>query len=161
MFQEQIAGHIIIIENTITQLLLPRLEIGESPVVCLFMLYHFIIWRLASLTLNIYSGPLQLCRKFKTSPRKVLPTHITPDSLDYSRLTMGTTNHSSGALSLARVTSSCQWITYNCSSFDLDEKLILIKMPSPEHSSATSAMNDASSFVLMGLHQPLPALLFY
>ncbi|CAI7629982.1 unnamed protein product [Penicillium palitans] len=31
----------------------------------------------------------------------------------------------------------------NCSSFDLDEELILIKMPSPEHSSAITAVDHA------------------
>ncbi|KAJ5836187.1 hypothetical protein N7447_002213 [Penicillium robsamsonii] len=48
-------------------------------------------------------------------------------------------------------------LTKNCSSFDLDEELILIKMPSPEHSTALAAMDDAITAALlpMGLFRHL------
>ncbi|KAJ5196061.1 hypothetical protein N7449_006540 [Penicillium cf. viridicatum] len=40
-------------------------------------------------------------------------------------------------------------LSKNCSSFDLDEELILIKMPSPEHSSAIGAVDDAITAALL------------
>ncbi|KAJ5686599.1 hypothetical protein N7536_009218 [Penicillium majusculum] len=45
----------------------------------------------------------------------------------------------------------------NCSSFDLDEELILIKMPSPEHSAAISAVDHAimAALLPMGLFDSL------
>ncbi|KAJ5382338.1 hypothetical protein N7517_000249 [Penicillium concentricum] len=44
-------------------------------------------------------------------------------------------------------------LTRNCSSFDLDEQLVLIKMPSFEHSSASGAVDDAITATIspMGL----------
>lgn len=48
-------------------------------------------------------------------------------------------------------------LTKNCSSFDLDEELILIKMPSPEHSSAIAAVDHAimAAILPMGLFDSL------
>lgn len=60
--------------------------------------------------MDIYSGPVQLCRKLKASPSP------------YIQLLL----------------------------FDLDDQLILIKMPSPEHSTAISAVDDASSVGFKG-----------
>ncbi|KAJ9490257.1 hypothetical protein VN97_g2985 [Penicillium thymicola] len=50
-------------------------------------------------------------------------------------------------------------LTKNCSSFDLNEELILIKMPSHEHSSATSAVDHAivAALLPMGLFSSVNA----